>query len=37
MEVKHRQADIVIIASAHNPSIIAPQWLKDKSLIVEAG
>ncbi len=35
MEVKHRQADIVIIASAHNPSIIAPQWLKDKSLIVE--
>ena len=35
MEVKLIQADIVIIASAHNPSIIAPQWLKDKLLIVE--
>ena len=35
MEAKLRRADIVIIASAHNPSIIAPEWLKDKSLIVE--
>jgi hypothetical protein len=35
MEARLRRADIVIIASAHNPSIIAPQWLKDKSLIVE--
>lgn len=25
----------MIIASAHNPSIIAPQWLKDNSLIIE--
>ncbi|MBE0516023.1 MAG: hypothetical protein IBX41_01350 [Methanophagales archaeon] len=35
MEVKPRRKDIVIIASAHNPSIIAPQWLKDNSLILE--
>jgi len=36
MESKLRRADIVIIASAHNPSIIAPQWLKDNSLIIES-
>lgn len=35
MEAKLRRADIVIIASAHNPSIMAPQWLKDESLILE--
>jgi len=35
MEAKLRRADIVILAAAHNPSIIAPQWLKDNSLIVE--
>lgn len=35
MEAKLMRADIVIIASAHNPSIISPQWLKDKSLIAE--
>ena len=35
MEAKLRRADIVILASAHNPSIISPQWLKDKSLIAE--
>lgn len=35
MEAKLRRADIVIMASAHNPSIIAPQWLKDNSLIIE--
>ena len=35
MEAKLRRADVVILASAHNPSIMAPQWLKDKSLIVE--
>jgi len=36
MQAKFRRADIVIIASAHNPGIIAPQWLKDNSLIIEA-
>ena len=35
MEAELRRADIVIMASAHNPSIISPQWLKDKSLIAE--
>ena len=35
MDVKPRRRDIVIIASAHNPSIMAPQWLKDNSLILE--
>ncbi len=35
MKAKLRRADIVILAAAHNPSIIAPQWLKDNSLIVE--
>nr|QNO49448.1 hypothetical protein OCBBGKCP_00005 [Methanosarcinales archaeon ANME-2c ERB4]QNT35662.1 hypothetical protein GNCGGNMO_00024 [uncultured Methanosarcinales archaeon] len=35
MEAKLRRADIVLIASAHNPSIMAPQWLKDESLILE--
>ena len=35
MEAKLRRADIVILASAHNPSIISPQWLKDKSLRAE--
>lgn len=35
MEIKLRRADIVIVASAHNPSIVSPQWLKKKNLIVE--
>ena len=35
METKLRRTDIVITASAHNPSIIYPQWLKDNSLIRE--
>lgn len=35
MEVKLVRADIVILASAHNPSIIAPDWLKANSLIAE--
>jgi len=35
MQARFRRADIVILASAHNPSIIAPQWLKDNSLIIE--
>lgn len=35
MEVKLRRADIVILAEAHNPSIIAPEWLKVHSLITE--
>ncbi|HDG98753.1 MAG TPA: hypothetical protein ENG73_11410 [Desulfobacterales bacterium] len=30
MNVKIVRADIVIIAQAHNPSIISPQWIKDK-------
>jgi len=34
MELKSR-SNIVILASAHNPSIINPQWLKDKNLIKE--
>lgn len=35
MEFRPRLADIVILASAHNPSIMSPQWLKDNSLITE--
>ncbi len=35
MEIKIERADIVIVASAHNPSIVSPQWLKGKKLIVE--
>ncbi len=35
METKFGRASVVIIASALNPSIIAPQWLKDNSLIIE--
>jgi len=35
MEIKLGRADIVIVASAHNPSIVSPQWLKEKKLIVE--
>jgi len=30
MEIKLGRADIVIVASAHNPSIVSPQWLKKK-------
>lgn len=35
MEVKLSRADIVIIASSHNPSIVSPQWLKDNRLLIE--
>lgn len=35
MEINLRRADIVIAASAHNPSIVSPQWLKEMNLIVE--
>jgi hypothetical protein len=35
MGIKLERADIVIVASAHNPSIVSPQWLKEKKLIVE--
>lgn len=35
MTIKLKRADIVILASSHNPSIISPQWLKDNSLITE--
>jgi len=35
METKFGRASVVMIASALNPSIIAPQWLKDNSLIIE--
>lgn len=35
MEAKLRRADIVITASAHNPSIIYPEWVKNNLSIVE--
>jgi len=35
MEIKLNRADVVILASAHNPSILSPQWLKEKDLIAE--
>lgn len=35
MDVKLRRADIVIMASAHNPSIVDPRWLKDNGLVAE--
>lgn len=35
MEIRPRLADIVIVASAHNPSIMSPEWLKENSLITE--
>jgi len=35
MERKLDRADIVILAEAHNPSILSPQWLKDNELITE--
>jgi len=35
MDVKLRRADIVIMASAHNPSIVDPHWLKANGLVAE--
>ncbi len=35
MEIRLERADMVILASAHNPSIISPQWLKENHLITE--
>ena len=35
MKIKLKRVDIVILANAHNPSIISPQWLKEKNLIME--
>jgi hypothetical protein len=35
MEIRFNRADVVILASAHNPSILSPQWLKEKELIAE--
>lgn len=35
MDVKLKRADIVIMASAHNPSIVDPRWLKDNGLVAE--
>jgi len=35
MKIKLGRADIVILALAHNPSIISPQWLKENHLITE--
>lgn len=35
MKIKLGRADIVILASAHNPSIISPQWVKENHLIAE--
>ncbi len=34
MGIKLERADIVIVASAHNPRIVSPQWQKEKKLIV---
>ena len=33
MDMKLVSADIVILAVAHNPSILSPDWLKEKGLI----
>lgn len=35
MKIKLGRADVVILADAHNPSIVSPQWLKEKNLIIE--
>jgi len=35
MKIRLGRADIVILADAHNPSIVSPMWLKEKELIVE--
>ena len=35
MPIILKKANIVIIAKAHNPSIISPEWLKVKNIIVE--
>lgn len=35
MEIKLSHIDIVILAEAHNPSIISPEWLKNYKLISE--
>jgi hypothetical protein len=35
MDIKLTRADIVITASAHNPSILEPRWLKENGLIDE--
>ncbi len=34
-DIKLIKADIVILASEHTPSIMSPQWLKDKDIITE--
>lgn len=33
MDIKLVSADIVILATAHNPSVLSPEWLKEKKLI----
>ena len=35
MNIILKRADIVILASNHNPSIISPEWLKENELILE--
>jgi hypothetical protein len=35
MSIKLEQAILVIIADAHNPSILSPEWLKAKDIITE--
>jgi hypothetical protein len=35
MKIELVRADIVILASAHNPSMITAKWLRDKNLITE--
>lgn len=33
MDVKLTSADLVILATAHNPSILSPEWLNEKKLV----
>jgi hypothetical protein len=33
MDANLTSADLVILASAHNPSVLSPEWLKDRNLI----
>ncbi len=35
MGIKLVRADIVVLASAHNPSIMSPEWLRNKGLLAE--
>lgn len=35
MGIQLLSADIVVLASTHNPSIMSPEWLKNKGLLAE--